>query len=576
MYMEFNEQEIKLILKKILEHFKNNEAKINNLNVFPVPDGDTGTNMFLTLKSIEQEIFKLKQFNIIEISEAISFGGLMGARGNSGVILSQILKGFFDIIKKNNEFNIAILEKALESAKNLAYSSVQNPTEGTMLTTIKDIYLYIKNLNEENNGNNNISFGQLLDNIISETEKSVIRTTFLLPVLKEANVVDAGAQGILEILKGLKAAITEIGKFEGNLELVGSGALNYFEPEVSEFNDMKEVDIKMENLNEKVGDGSVDNEVKDWNINADIKYIYCTEFVLTGEKINITRLREDIENLGDSAMVVGNENLVKIHVHSNHPHKVLARALKEGTLHEIQINNMVDQNKDKLKTQAVIKPEAASIGLISVSNGDGIEEVFKSLGVDIVLKGGQTMNPSTYEIVKAIKKLDHDKIIIFPNNKNIILTANQAAKISKRNVIVIPTKTIPQGINAVLNFNKDLTIEENIKNMEEAIKKVKSGEVTKAVRDANLLIGEIKKGDFIGLYDGNIKVVSDNAVNATIELINDMISENDTIITFYTGQDSNEEDNEKIKEKLSNLYPNIDIEFHFGGQPFYNYIFSIE
>lgn len=565
MVMEFEGLEVKKTLQIIVEHFKNNETKINNLNVFPVPDGDTGTNMLLTLKSIKKELSKLKQYDIKEIGEAISFGGLMGARGNSGVILSQILKGFFDILKKNEEFNLYVLESALESAKNLAYSSVQNPTEGTMLTIIKDLYTYIKKFNEANK--NSVSFLELLDNLISETEKSVIRTTYLLPVLKEANVVDAGAQGLLEILRGLRLAVIDIGKVDINLKIPETQEIKYIEPEVSE-------DVELNKSAEEMV--TVENEIKDWNINSDIKYIYCTEFVLTGQKINITRLREDIESMGDSAMVVGNENLVKIHVHSNNPHKVLARALKEGVLHEIQINNMVDQNKDKMKAQPVIKVETPTIGLISVSNGDGIEEIFKSVGVDIVIKGGQTMNPSTYEIVKAIKKLDNEKIIIFPNNKNIILTATQAAKISKKDVIVIPTKTIPQGISAVLNFNKDLTLEENLKNMEEAYKKIKSGEITIAVRNANLLVGEIKKGDVIGLFDGKIKVVSDNVVSATLELIKDMIDENDSIITFYTGKDSKEEDNEKIKMEILKNYPNLDIEFHNGGQPFYNYIFSCE
>jgi uncharacterized protein len=564
MIMEFGSLDIKKILQIIVDHFKNNEAKINDLNVFPVPDGDTGTNMLLTLKSIKKELSKLKDYNIKEISEAISFGGLMGARGNSGVILSQILKGFFDILKNDEDFNMYLLEDALYSAKYLAYSSVQNPTEGTMLTIVKDLYLYLKNFNEINK--NDVSISKLIDNLIIETEKSLIRTTFLLPVLKEANVVDAGARGILEILKGLRLAIAEINKISGTIK-------------IGEKKDRKNIPDKDQKESESERIPVVittAKEINDWNINSDIKFIYCTEFVLTGQRINIARLREDIENMGDSAMVVGNENLVKIHVHSNNPHRVIGRALKEGILHEIDINNMVDQNKDKMKAQPAIKLPAPTMGLISVSNGEGIEEIFKSVGVDVIIRGGQTMNPSTYELVKAIKKLKNEKIIIFPNNKNIILTATQAAKISKKDVIVFPTKTIPQGIAAVLNFNKDLTIEENIRNMEEAYSKVKSGEITIAVRDAKFLVGEIKKGDFIGLFDGKIKVVSDNVINATLELIKDMIDENDAIITFYLGKDSKDEDKEKIRSEISKNYPNIDIEFHNGGQLFYSYIFSIE
>ena len=565
MVIEFEDSEVKKVLQVIVDYFKSNEVKINNLNVFPVPDGDTGTNMLLTLKSIKKELSKLKQFDIKNIGEAVSFGGLMGARGNSGVILSQILKGFFDILSKNDsDINLAVFEIALNSAKNLAYSSVQNPAEGTMLTLIKDLYLFMKNFNELND--KDISFLKLIDNLISEAEKSLIRTTYLLPVLKEANVVDAGAQGVLEILKGLRQGFVEVNKVDGSLKTnknKGTGNdVTEASGKIPEDKTYKEAEIK---------------GLKDWNINSDIKYIYCTEFILTGQRINISRLRDDIENMGDSAMVVGNENLVKIHVHSNNPHRVLARALREGILHEIQINNMVDQNKEKIKLQAIpVKAVPPTIGLISVSNGEGIEEIFKSVGVDIVIKGGQTMNPSTYELVKAIKKLDNEKIIIFPNNKNIILTATQAAKISKRDVIIIPTKTVPQGISAVLNFNKDLTLEENLKNMEDAYNNIKSGEITLAVRDANLLVGEIKKGDFIGLFDGKIKVVSDNVISAALELVKDMVDKNDSVITFYTGKDSKEEDKEKIREEISRLYPDLDMEFHNGGQPFYSYIFSIE
>lgn len=565
MLIKFEELDIKKITSIIIEHFKSNETKINNLNVFPVPDGDTGTNMLLTLKSIKKELAGLKTKEMPEISDAISFGGLMGARGNSGVILSQILKGFFDVLRQNDSFNLDILEDALDSARTLAYSSVQNPTEGTMLTIIKDLYGYIQAYNENNS--NNILLSDLIDNIITETEKSLVRTTFLLPVLKEANVVDAGAQGILEILIGFKKALAELGKI--NISLNGStGAGNKTPKEKSE----------KEKPAEKVVMQTQSTATEIGNIKAfsDIKNVYCTEFIITGKKINLIRLREDIESFGDSAMVVGNDILVKVHVHTNHPHKVLGRALKEGIIHEIEINNMVDQYKEKIKSVPTAEKPIVSYSLIAVSNGEGMEEIFKSLGVDIVIRGGQTMNPSTYEIVKAVKKLESEKIIIFPNNKNIILTANQAAKIARKDVLVIPTKTIPQGINAVLNFNRDLDIDENIKNMEEAYKRIKSGEITVAVRDANLLVGEIKKGNFIGLFDGNIKVISDGLINATLELVKDIVDENDSIISFYAGKDTTESDNETIKNEIKRIFPNLEIEFYKGGQPFYNYIFSVE
>ena len=566
MIIKLESSDIKKASSIIIDHFKSNETKINNLNVFPVPDGDTGTNMLLTLKSIKKELAKLKDNDIQTIGEAVSFGGLMGARGNSGVILSQILKGFFDELKKNDSFSLDILENALNSARDLAYSSVQNPTEGTMLTIIKDLYNYIKTYNENNNNNNNVFLSELIDAIISETEKSLARTTFLLPVLKEANVVDAGAQGILEILIGFKKALLDMGKIDSSLK--GS---------TGEKTNLKTEDGKEQKITKDAQQPAyADRELKDLNVSSDIKNIYCTEFIITGQRINLQRLREDIESFGDSAMVVGNENLIKIHVHTNHPHRVLGRALREGVIHEIQINNMVDQHLEKMKTIPSAEKTIASYGLIAVSNGEGLEEIFKSLGVDIVIKGGQTMNPSTYEIVKAIKKLESEKIIILPNNKNIILTANQAAKISRRDVNVIPTKTIPQGINAVLNFNRDLSLDDNLKNMEEAYKRIKSGEITVAVRDANLLVGEIKKGNFIGLFDGKIKVISDNLVGATLELLKDMVDENDSIISFYAGKDSSEPENEEIRNEIKKHYPDIEIEFYRGDQPFYNYIFSVE
>jgi uncharacterized protein len=300
--------------------------------------------------------------------------------------------------------------------------------------------------------------------------------------------------------------------------------------------------------------------------------------MVKGAAINILRLREDIESLGDSAMIVGNDRNVKIHVHTNHPQKVLKRALKEGTLHDIQINNMVDQSKQAISTEIIedVLVPKKEFGIIAIANGDGFEEIFKSIGVDIVIKGGQSMNPSTYEIVKAINKLDSDKIIILPNNKNIILAANQAKKIIKRNISVIPTKSIPQGISAALLLNQDLSIEENIDNMTKAMESLKTGEVTIAVRDANLYFGEIKKGAFIGLANGMVKVIAENQVNAVIELVREMISESAEVLTFYYGDGSTPEDNKTIQSKLTGYYPGLEIEFHKGAQPLYPYIFSIE
>lgn len=556
MVIKLNNKEVKKVLDIIILNFKENEGKINNLNVFPVPDGDTGTNMLLTLKSIQQEINNMDDFTMKNLAEKISFSSLMGARGNSGVILSQILKGFLDKIKDTERLDFQELRNALKSSMELAYSSVQNPTEGTMLTTIKDIYQVVDNLNIDS-----VQYMELLDLMINETEKSVSRTTFLLPVLKQAGVVDAGAQGILEILIGLRKAIMYLKNNNTNNKKTKKDADS---DEIKETRNIVEVE-------EQKG-------LRQINLKSDIKFIYCTELIIKGKNINLVRLREDIESLGDSALVVGNDRLIKIHIHTNYPQKVLRRTLREGTLHEIQINNMVDQSKQAMVPEEaqIIGAPVKDVGLIAISNGDGFDEIFKSVGVDIVITGGQSMNPSTYEIVKAINKLESEKIILFPNNKNIILTANQAKKIVKKNVTVIPTISIPQGISAVLIYNSDLTLEENVNNMEKTINNIKTGEITNAVRDANLFVGEIKKGAFIGLSNGKVKVVSDTLIDAVIELAREMVDGSEEILTFYYGEGISADENKELESLLKNYFPKIEIEFHKGGQPLYPYIFSIE
>jgi DAK2 domain fusion protein YloV len=574
MFNEIDNRDLKKVIDIIIENFKENEEKINDMNVFPVPDGDTGTNMLLTLNSIKEELSKVKDFSVKSVLEKASFGALMGARGNSGVIFSQILKGFFDIILKSDSLNLDVIKEALKSSKDLAYDSVQDPTEGTMLTTVKDICEFVDNLT---NNTDKIRLIELMDKIIYETEKSVERTTFLLPILKKAGVVDAGAQGILDILIGARKALIEInsinGKLERNLSKAGS---------VSSASGSIKNNKSRNNSLDKVSKAYVPQDegkrLKEVKMSYEIKYTYCTEFMVRGSRIDIERLRERIESFGDSALVVGNENLVKIHVHTNHPHKVLRRALREGTLHDIQINNMEDQRKEAAgEAEPVEEKMEERRALIAVSNGDGLEGIFKSIGVDIIVSGGQSMNPSTYDIVKAINSTEAVEVIIFPNNKNIILTANQAKKIVRnKSVYIVPTKNIPAGISAILRYNPDSGMEENKYNMEEAAQKTKNGEITQAVRDANLMVGKIKKGEYIGLSDGKVRVISNNVVDAIIDLVRDIASLTEEVITFYTGKDAIPEDNEIIKIKLKKYFPKMDIEMHKGGQPLYPYIFSIE
>ncbi len=576
MINEFKKEELDKATSTILDHFKKKEAEINDLNVFPVPDGDTGTNMLLTLKSIRDELAKLKSYKIKSVLEKISFGALMGARGNSGVILSQIIRGFFDIIIKKDKFDIDILREALKSSRELAYSSVQDPTEGTMLTTIKDIHIYVEELTSKND---NIGLIELLDGIIKETEKSVERTTFLLPVLKQADVVDAGAQGILDILIGGRKAITEIKNANGSIgSKIAKGKSKKKAKDTGK-------ELIASGASADPGDradhppGSM-SSLEEVRKGFDIKFTYCIELMVKGNGMNIDRLRGRIETYGDSTLVVGNENMIKIHIHTNHPNKVLRRALGEGTIHDIQIDNMEDQRDealDKGESAADVEEKVEKRALIAVASGEGLENIFKSIGVDVLISGGQSMNPSTYDIVKAVNSVDNGEVIIFPNNKNIILTARQAKKIAKgKTVTVIPTRTVPEGIFAVLNYNPASGMKENVSNIENSLKKSKSGEITVAVRDANLYVGKIKKGEFIGLYNGDVRIISNNIVDATTDLVRDMVEDSEEVVTFYLGEDERPEDTEKIKKKLNKYFPKIDIEIHKGGQPLYPYIFSIE
>ncbi|MCJ7666068.1 MAG: DAK2 domain-containing protein [Actinobacteria bacterium] len=568
------------IIDAVIDKFKESESKINDMNVFPVPDGDTGTNMLLTLKSIKEEVLKVKNPSFKSAMENASMGALMGARGNSGVILSQIVRGFFDVLIRSDAINLDIIREAMKSSRDIAYSSVQNPTEGTMLTTIKDMHIHIEEIVENNS---EISMEELLNSIIGSAEKSVERTTYLLPILKQANVVDAGAQGILEILIGIKQAFSKVESINGNLDKkIKRGSRTGKKTAAGDpgTDGGKDSMKKAKEDAMAAGGTSRNRELEEVKMHSEIKYTYCTELVVRGVSINIERLKEKIESYGDSALVVGNNSLVKIHVHTNNPQKVLNRAIREGTLHDIQINNMKDQRMEVVEAgpgtpEEPKAPEGRA--LIVIANGDGIEEIFKSIGVDVIVSGGQSMNPSTYDIVKAINSIDTAEVIIFPNNKNIILTANQAKKlVKKKTVTVIPTRTMPEGISAILNYNPDAGMDENAYNIELAINKSKCGEITQAVRDANLYVGEIKKGAFIGLYNGKVKVISDNIVNATIELVRDIMDGNEEVITFYTGKDVSQENIKAVKEKLNKVFPRLDIEIHRGGQPLYPFIFSIE
>jgi hypothetical protein len=518
------------LLESAFAYLQKNEEEINELNVFPVPDGDTGTNMVLTMQYIFRELSSLNELNMKNFTNAVIQGSLLGARGNSGVILSQIFSGMFGHIKNKKEVKIEDLVKALDIGKKVAYQGVMKPVEGTMLTVIKDI---AKSAKDEFKKCDNME--KFFEKIVDEAKKSVERTPLLLDVLKEADVVDAGGQGLyiiflgmLSRLKGeeLKPTVTTKG-----VEFMGLGQ-------------QKE----------------------------ELTYTYCTEFLLEGKNINVDKLRNYIEKRGDSVLVVGDSENVHIHVHTNEPHLVMKQALKEGEIHSIKIDNM----KDQLAAQKIEEEFLDEIGVISVCVGDGNKAIFESLGVNALVDGGQSMNPSTADIAQAVNRLPYKSVIILPNNKNIIASANQVKELTKKDVVVINSKSIPQGFSAMLSFNKDLELDVNAKSMEESLEYVKTGEITFAVRDTKSSIGYIKKGDVIGFYNDELVVIGEDLINTTISLIDKMVDDESEIITIYYGEDVSKKERTNIEKHLNDKFSEKEIEIHDGGQPLYPFLISVE
>jgi DAK2 domain fusion protein YloV len=534
---------------------------INELNVFPVPDGDTGTNMTLTIMSAAKEVSQMENPTIEGLAKAISSGSLRGARGNSGVILSQLFRGFTKEIKDYNDINVTIMANALQKAVETAYKAVMKPKEGTILTVARGGAEKAASLVSETD---DLVF--FIREIIKEMEEVLAYTPELLPVLKEAGVVDSGGQGLLEIVKGAYDAL--LGK-EVNFDTV---------PAMKE---KQEVSINLDNI-----------------ADVDIKFGYCTEFIIMLDKNYDNKTEFDfkgfLESIGDSLVVVSDDDIVKVHVHTNDPGLAIQRALTYGALSRIKIDNMREEHNEKLikdaakiakeqKAEAVTKSQEVKpmpkkdFGFISVSVGDGMNEIFKGLGVDYIISGGQTMNPSTEDMLNAIAQVNADTIFIFPNNSNIILAAQQAKELTEdKNIIVIPTKTAPQGITAIINFVHDKTVDENEKRMIEEMKKVKSGQVTYAVRDTNIDGKEIKQGNIMGLDDKTIISVGDNIEDTTFELITGLVEDDSELISIYYGAETTEEQANELAELVMGEYPDMDVEVHFGGQPIYYYILSVE
>lgn len=563
--MASNKIDAKMVAKMFLAGAKNLESKkewINELNVFPVPDGDTGTNMTLTIMSAAKEVAVLHDMGTIDmpsLCKAISSGSLRGARGNSGVILSQLFRGFTKGIKAYEEITVPILADAFEKAVETAYKAVMKPKEGTILTVARGGAEKARELADA--GVEDLA--EFLDQIIRRADEVLNQTPELLPVLKQAGVVDSGGQGLMQVLKGAYDAYLG-----------------------------KEIDFTLSTGTESVSAQRFSPNLEA-QANAEIKFGYCTEFIIMLNRVFNIKMEMDfkeyLESIGDSIVVVADDDVVKVHVHTNDPGLAIQKALKYGALSNMKIDNMrlehqeklfkMSEDKESAKAQEAQKSEEPKkeVGFIAVSVGEGINEILKGLGVDYIIEGGQTMNPSTEDMLQAIEQVNAEHIYILPNNKNIILAANQAQTlVEDKDIIVIPTKTVPQGITAIINYVPGLSIEENTKTMTEEINSVHTGQVTYAVRDTTIDDKEIKQGDFMGIGDKGILSVGSAIKDVTLKMVDEMMVDEMELISIYYGADVTDEDAEALRDEVEKKYGSCDIELQCGGQPIYYYIISVE
>ena len=559
--MEITTINAEKLSKMFLAGAKNLDAKkewINELNVFPVPDGDTGTNMTMTIMSAAKEVSSLENPSMEQLAKAISSGSLRGARGNSGVILSQLFRGFCKVIKEYDIIDVSILCEAIQKAVETAYKAVMKPKEGTILTVAKGAADKALELADETE-----DLVYFIDEIIKHADYVLSQTPEMLPVLKQAGVVDSGGQGLMQVLKGAFDSLTG-----------------------------KEIDYTIEGASAGSGVVKISAQTEE-----EIKFGYCTEFIIV---LNQTMSDKEeleykgfLESIGDSIVVVADDEIVKTHVHTNDPGLAIQKALSFGSLSRIKIDNMREEHQEKLikdaarvaeqqKAEEVAKPAAPAepakeMGFISVSIGEGMNEIFKGLGVDYIIEGGQTMNPSTEDMLNAIEQVNAKTIFILPNNKNIVMAANQAASlVEDKQIIVIPTKTIPQGITALVNFIGEHTPEENEDTMLAEIQNVKTGQVTYAVRDTEIDGKTIKQDDYMGIGDKSILAVGTDLKAVTLEMVDEMVDEDSTIVSIYFGSDSSEENAEEIAAAIEEKYPDAEVEINDGGQPIYYYVISVE
>ncbi|MEQ2576216.1 DAK2 domain-containing protein [Mediterraneibacter faecis] len=544
-----------LLQKMFLAGAANLEAKkefINELNVFPVPDGDTGTNMTLTILSAAKEVKALENPDMVAIAKAISSGSLRGARGNSGVILSQLLRGFTKEIREHKEIDTITLAKACERATATAYKAVMKPKEGTILTVAKGASQKAAELAETTE-----DLDTFISEVINYAQEVLEKTPEMLPVLKEAGVVDSGGQGLLEVMRGAYDA------FQGK-------EIDYSAIEAS-------AGTKMVKPSEQT--------------ETEIKFGYCTEFIIMLEKEftakDETEFKAYLESIGDSIVCVADDDIVKIHVHTNDPGLAIQKALTYGQLSRMKIDNMREEHQERLikdaeklaaqQAEAKKAEPRKEVGFIAVSIGEGMNEIFRELGADYIIEGGQTMNPSTEDMLNAIDQVNAEHIFILPNNKNIILAANQAQALTEdKDIIVVPSKTVPQGITAIINYMPDADAQTNLEAMIEGIGNVKTGQVTYAVRDTHIDDKEIHEGDIMGIGDSGILAVGQSVEETTKEMLAQLVDEDTELISLYYGQDVQEESAENFAQEIEDLYPDVDVDVHSGGQPIYYYVLSVE
>ena len=522
-------------------NLQNNKDLVDKLNVFPVPDGDTGTNMSLTISYAIKELAKVQNDNVTDIGKALSKGSLMGARGNSGVILSQIIRGIAKSVEGKENLNVVDLANAFKNGSDTAYKAVIKPIEGTILTVVRESGEYAEKIAQED-----MDMIEFLELVVEKANESLNKTPELLKALKEAGVVDSGGKGLVFIYEGMLSSLKG-----NNIELVEGGIS-------SDTNVSVEQNISTE----------------------DIKYQYCTEFILETNKVDDLTVRERFMKYGDSLAVVGDEGVIKVHVHTNDPGLAIQEALSYGQLLTIKVENMKLQHENKVLKEAAqteeVHVEEKEYGFIATSMGDGLAQIFRDFGVDHIIEGGQTMNPSTEDFMKAIEKLNAKNIIILPNNSNIIMAANQAKELSDKNIVVIPTKNVPQAFAALVTFDGDADIAENEANMMEALSTVKSGQVTYAVRDTVINDVEVKEGNIIGIAEGKLLSAGDKVDEITTDLIEKLVDEDSAIITLFYGEDTSKEDAQALRDALEENFEDVDVELHYGGQPLYYYLISVE